>query len=143
MPTLVLRIQLLLLIASLAACWRSTPARVDGARSTPAEPAIEDRARPLTPSMLLETIEASYLGGLRRCYTARLKRDAGAGGKVVVTFTIDERGRLADGQATGVAKDIEACVERAMSRWAFPPPRNPDGTPTEATFRLALQLTAV
>nr|MDQ3368528.1 AgmX/PglI C-terminal domain-containing protein [Myxococcota bacterium] len=97
----------------------------------------------LGPAVLLETIETSYVGALRRCYTARLKRDRSARGRVIVTFTVDGRGRLSDGRARGAGKQIESCIERAMTRWEFPPARKADGSPTETTFRLALQLTAV
>ncbi len=90
----------------------------------------------LTPDVALATIETSYLGGMQRCYRARLKRDERAGGRVVVTFTVDETGRLAFRQARGIGRTLEDCVERAMSRWSFPPPA------VETTFRLAFRLSS-
>jgi len=131
-----------LALATLLAACGSTPAPHATGRA--AGPASTPRTRvALTPDVALETIEASYLGGLRRCYQARLKRDARARGRVVVTFTVDHRGRLSARDAKGAGRAIETCVERAMSRWSFPPARRADGRPTEATFRVALQLTSV
>lgn len=91
---------------------------------------------PLTPQVALETIEKRYVGGMQRCYRARLKRDARAGGRVVVTFTVDDRGHIADRSAKGVGRQVERCVLNAMARWTFPRPA------TETTFRLAFRLSS-
>lgn len=151
MPPIVFRIHSLLVIVPLAACWRSSPAPAGASVRSPSTEAatvvsanaIPDGRPPLTAAILVETIETSYLGALRRCYKARLKHDPAARGRVIVTFTVDGKGRLSDGRASGVGKQIESCVERAMTRWEFPPARDRDGAPIEATFRLALQLTSV
>jgi TonB family protein len=106
-----------------------TPTAKPIAAPRPTEP-------PLTPHAALAKIETNYLGGLRRCYRARLKRDTRAHGRIVVTFTVDEGGRLASKRARGVGRALEACVERAMARWSFVPPVE------ETTFRLAFQLSS-
>lgn len=137
----------LALALALAGCWRGSavtqPATAPHPAAAPevASPREPARREQLTPRRLLATIETSYMAGLRRCYKAQLKRDARAGGRVVVTFTVDTRGRLSSRDAKGVATKVERCVERAMQRWEFPPARDATGAPTEATFRLALRLT--
>jgi TonB family protein len=126
-----------MLLALTAGCHRQAAPSV-----APREPEREVKATVmprLTPHAALAKIETSYLGGLRRCYRARLKRDASTGGRVVVTFTVDEAGRLSSRRARGPGRgwrEIEACVERAMSRWSFAPPAE------ETTFRLAFQLSS-
>jgi hypothetical protein len=91
---------------------------------------------PLTPDVALQTIESTYIGGMQRCYRARLKRDSAARGRVVVTFTVDESGKLAYRRARGVGPKLEACVEAAMARWSFPRPAE------QTTFRLAFRLSS-
>ncbi|MBA3391421.1 MAG: AgmX/PglI C-terminal domain-containing protein [Deltaproteobacteria bacterium] len=157
----------LVVLALVSACWRSSPP-APSEPTAAATPTVADRSaalaskpggRPsspasagslqrgprarLTPHVALSTIETSYIGGLRRCYRAGLKHDASARGRVVVTFTVNHRGRLSSRRAQGVGRTIESCVERAMARWSFPPARKPDGSPGEATFRLALHLESV
>jgi hypothetical protein len=94
----------------------------------------------LTPDVALSRIQDAYRGGVQRCYHARLKREPRARGRMIVTFTVDETGRVASGNAKGVGralgKPIELCVERAMLRWSFPAPR------AETTFRVALALSS-
>ena len=115
----------------LAGCAKQAPAVV-----AQREPAPKPIAQRLTPDVALSRIESSYLGGMQRCYRARLKHDARARGKVVVTFTVDESGKLAYRKASGVGKRLEACVERAMMQWSFPAPAE------EMTFRLAFRLSS-
>ena len=94
----------------------------------------------LTPDVALARIQDAYRGGVQRCYNARLKREPRASGRVIVTFTVDESGRLAYRNAKGVGralgKPMELCVERAMLRWSFPAPA------AETTFRVALALSS-
>src|SRR5436190_22915135 len=58
----------------------------------------------LTPTTVLAKIERSYLGGMRQCYRARLKRDPRTRGRMVVTFTVDAAGRLSARRARGVGR---------------------------------------
>lgn len=124
----------LLILFGLTACWRQPAPRV--APHKPPPVAAKPVAPKLTPDVALSRIESSYLGGMQRCYQARLKRDAMARGRVVVTFTVDESGRVAYRDARGVGKSLEHCVERAMLRWSFPAPAE------EMTFRLAFRLSS-
>jgi outer membrane biosynthesis protein TonB len=107
------------------------------ASPAPVEPRAQRPATPrLTPDAALARIESVYRPGVQRCYQSRLKRDPAARGNVVVTFTVDEAGKLASAHAKGVHRSIEQCVERAMLRWSFPPPRE------EMTIRVALRLSS-
>ncbi len=125
---------LLLVCVALCACRRQ-PAPPVAPREV--KRASKPVAR-LTPDVALQTIEARYVGGMQRCYRARLKRDPNARGKVVVTFTVDDRGKLTyrDARARGVARSVERCVENAMLRWSFPAPAQ------ETSFRLAFRLSS-
>ena len=124
---------LLLLVLLACACRRQPSPPIAPREGKRAPKPIAQR---LTPDVALSRIEASYLGGMQRCYRARLKHDARAAGKVVVTFTVDESGKLAYRKARGVGKRLEACVERAMMQWSFPAPHE------ETTFRLAFRLSS-
>src|SRR5687767_15074908 len=100
---------LLLLVVALASCWRGPSATTavqdtDPSVATPAPNAGAVSAAavdPLTASLVLETITTSYLGGLRRCYASRLKHDQRAGGRVIVTLTIDRKGAVLGRRANG------------------------------------------
>ena len=118
-----------LLIVLLVACAPARSARVHAPREVAPAPR-------LTPDAALARIEAVYRPGVQRCYQSRLKRDPRARGNVVVTFTVSEGGTLASAHAKGVHRSIEQCVERAMLRWSFPPPRE------EMTIRVALRLSS-
>jgi TonB family protein len=111
------------LLLLLVAC--ASPARVAPAPVTPR----------LTPDAALARIESVYRPGVQRCYQSRLKRDPGARGNVVVTFTVDEAGKLASAHAKGVHRSIEQCVERAMQRWSFASARG--GLTIRVTLRLS------
>jgi hypothetical protein len=116
-------VRCLLISLALAACSRQS-------KPPPAKPA------PLTADVALQRIEGHYRGGMHACYRSALKRDANARGRIVVTFTVDDRGQLSFREAKGISPAIEACVERAMSKWTFPRP------PEATTFRLAFQLSS-
>ena len=122
----------LVIVVLLAACHHAAPV----AREVRAPEQAPRVTPPLTPDVALQTIQTSYLGSMQRCYRARLKRDAAARGRVVVTFTVDESGKLAYRQARGVGRSLEACVEQAMARWSFPKPSE------TVTFRLAFRLSS-
>ena len=125
--------RLALLVLVVAACGaREAPPPKAAVRARP----VRIVAPPLTPQLALETIEKRYVGGMQRCYRTRLKRDPQARGRVVVTFTVDDRGQVADRSAKGAGRQIERCVVNAMARWTFPRPR------TETTFRLAFRLSS-
>lgn len=132
-----MRSSLLVLLALAIGC-RATPSPAPSHGRAPAPASARSPARvrePLTPASALARIRSAYRPGVQRCYQSRLKRDPQARGRVVVTFTVDARGRIAYRRARGVHRTVERCVERAMSAWSFPPARG-----GAATFRIALAL---
>src|SRR5690349_10691930 len=88
----------------------------------------------LTPDVVLATIKRRYLGGVERCYRRHLKRDATARGRVVVSFTVDPKGRARDGEARGITEHVDSCIAAQVARWQFPRPAQ------EARFKLGLEL---
>ena len=94
----------------------------------------------LTVAMVLDKINGVYMPGLQRCYKKGLLDDAKLGGKIAVSFTVGERGGLDDGSARGVSTDVDACVGNFMKTWHFAIPRDKDGDPTDASFKLTLAL---
>jgi hypothetical protein len=94
----------------------------------------------LTVAMVLDKINDVYMPGLQRCYKKGLVDDAKLGGKVAVSFTVGERGQLEDGSARGVSTEVDACVGSFMQSWRFAIPRDKDGDPTDASFKLTLAL---
>lgn len=94
----------------------------------------------LTADTVLAAISSSYLTGIKRCYKERLKVDAEARGKVMLAFKVDEHGKTGEPAASGFEPGVDACITAQMPSWAFPIPKDQDGEPTEATFRVVLQL---
>ncbi len=74
------------------------------------------------------------LKSITRCYESELRKNPSLGGKVTVTFTIQERGNVTNAKAsentTGSAA-VADCVTRTISRFRFNP--GPDGG--SVTFR--------
>jgi len=94
----------------------------------------------LTPAMVLAKIQGAYMSGLTRCYQNGLKQSATLAGKVAISFTVNESGRVVDAHATGVGAGVDGCIANVMGAWTFPVPKE-DGDATEASFSVALQLT--
>jgi hypothetical protein len=94
----------------------------------------------LTPDIVLAKIQSAYMAGLKRCYKEYLKKDASARGKVTLELTVNETGRTVSGKANGFAGEVDSCITSQMASWRFPVPKDKDGEPTEASFRIALQL---
>ncbi len=94
----------------------------------------------LTPEMIVAKIQTDYMPGLMRCYKKGLLGDSQLGGKVAVTFTVAETGKLADPTAHGVASDVDSCIASQMATWRFPQPKDKDGDPTDLDFAMTLAL---
>lgn len=94
----------------------------------------------LTADVVLATIKGRYLPGVERCYHRHIKAHADASGRVLVSFTVDLKGRARDGSARGIASRVEDCITAQIARWQFPVPRSAAGAPTEASFALGLEL---
>ena len=79
--------------------------------------------------------------GIKRCYKNYLNKDASARGKVGLSLTVNQTGRTTQGSASGFpADEVNSCITGLMSGWTFPIPKDKDGDPTEASFRITLQL---
>ena len=94
----------------------------------------------LTVAAVLEKINTVYMSGLQRCYKKGLLGDAKLSGKVAMSFTVTERGSLEDFTSSGVTTEVDACISSLMAGWHFAIPRDKDGDPTDASFKLVLAL---
>jgi hypothetical protein len=94
----------------------------------------------LSAESVLAKIQAAYMSAIKRCYTAYLKKDASARGKVALAFTVNETGRTVQGKANGFAGEVDECIGGLMSTWRFPTPKDKDGDATSAQFAITLQL---
>ncbi len=93
----------------------------------------------LTPDAVLKRIMDVYMAGLKRCYKDHLKVDPAARGKVALSFTVNEKGRAVSNNASGFASEVDGCVEQRMGSWTFGIPKDGDGEPTDAQFKIQLQ----
>jgi outer membrane biosynthesis protein TonB len=94
----------------------------------------------LTVDMVLDKINNTYITGLQRCYRLDLVHDASLTGKIALAFTVDEKGATTEIDASGTTSTLDACVNKAMTSWRFPIPRDNTGSPTDAPFKLSLVL---
>jgi hypothetical protein len=125
----------LVCVAACATKQAPPPANAQRARVAAVQPAKPVRARAqLTPDVVLSTIRSRYIGGVERCYRRHLKRDASARGRVLVSFTVDPKGRARDGEARGITERVDGCIAAQVARWQFPRPAQ------EARFALGLEL---
>ncbi len=94
----------------------------------------------LTVAAVLDKIKGVYMTGLQRCYKKGLLDDSKLSGKVSMSFTVNERGAVEDGNARGVSSEVDSCISSLMTGWRFAIPRDKDGDATDASFKLALAL---
>ncbi len=100
-------------------------------------------AKNLSPQIVTRTIQRRFMNGLRSCHKLVLKTDPNAGGKVTLKFTVGESGRVVSASVNGFNGTVDNCIQKRMLRWRFSPkPKDSDGDPTDATFRISLQLQA-
>lgn len=125
-------------LVCVAACaTKQAPAPANSDQPRTAQVANVNRVRSreqLTPDVVLATIRSRYLGGVERCYRRHLKKDATARGRVLVSFTVDPKGRAKDGEARGITERVDDCIAAQVARWQFPRPAQ------EARFALGLEL---
>jgi outer membrane biosynthesis protein TonB len=123
-------------LVCVAACaTKQAPPPADARQQAAEQQATRVRPREqLTPDVVLATIRSRYLGGVQRCYRRHLKQDASARGRVLVSFTVDPKGRARDGEARGITERVDDCIEAQVARWQFPKPAR------EARFALGLEL---
>ncbi len=121
---------------------RERPTRLDLVPDPPRGPR-QPPDHDLTIEAVLEKIRTAYMSGLQRCYQKGLVHDQALGGKVRVSFTVNERGQVVEPEASGLSPEVDACISGYMSSWRFGIPRDREREPTEATFALSLVLRAL
>lgn len=94
----------------------------------------------LRPQDVLRRIQQVYMNGLKRCHRDLLKRDPRAGGTVTLRFTVGETGRVVRVKAAGFNADVDRCIEQRAQAWRFGVPKDEDGEPTMADFKISLVL---
>ena len=113
--------------------------QISGRISVSSKPTSDDDSS-LTPDMIMSKIQSAYMSGLQRCYKDYLKKDPSARGKIQVSFTVNASGHATSNKASGLAPEVEECVQSRMAGWSFAVPKDSDGKPTTAGFSLGLQL---
>ena len=96
----------------------------------------------LRPDSVMRKIKRAYMSGLKRCHKDLLKRDPSAGGRVSLKFIVGQSGRITRVKANGFDGGVDKCIERRAKSWRFGIPKDEDGDPTDATFRISLVLQA-
>lgn len=96
----------------------------------------------LRPDSVLRKIKTAYMSGLKRCHKELLKRDPSAGGRVSLKFMVGQSGRITRVKASGFDGGVDKCIEARAKSWRFGVPKDEDGDPTDATFRISLVLQA-
>ncbi|MBA2539041.1 MAG: hypothetical protein H0V17_05350, partial [Deltaproteobacteria bacterium] len=96
---------------------------------------------PLSINLVLGRIQGAYMAGLQRCYVKHgLSTDASMVAKVTISFVVDPTGRATENQAKGANADVDSCIREQMAGWTFQVPKDGDGDPTDAPFKLQLAL---
>lgn len=94
----------------------------------------------LRPEDVLRRIQQIYMDGLKRCHRELLKRDPTAGGTVTLRFAVGETGRVVRVKAAGFDDGVDRCIEQRAEAWRFGVPKDEDGEPTSAEFKISLVL---
>lgn len=94
----------------------------------------------LRPEDVLRRIQQIYMDGLKRCHRELLKRDPAAGGTVTLRFAVGETGRVVRVKASGFDEGVDRCIEQRAEAWRFGVPKDEDGEPTSAEFKISLVL---
>ena len=96
---------------------------------------------PLSINLVLGRIQNAYMAGLSRCYVKHgLSVDSSLVAKVTISFVVDETGAATQPQARGANAEVDQCIRDQMTGWRFSVPKDEDGDPTEAPFKLQLAL---
>lgn len=98
-----------------------------------------DQSSSLTAADVLDKIQGAYLAGLQRCYRLGLAQDASLAGRVMISFTVTDGGRVSDADASGMSSEVDACITNQMSSWRFPIPKQ-NGEAIDASFSVSLAL---
>lgn len=124
----------------LAACGGSDPAPRQPAPATAPDAGTPQATPGLDGTTVTDEIRRTYLGGLKRCYKNSLKVDPTIAGKVQIDFEVSETGQGNAIEVTAPVPDLETCVASQVDTWTFAVPKDDDGDPTSAQFRITLDL---
>jgi hypothetical protein len=119
-------------------------------KSTKAEKAIKRQSVAVAPASpapavargleiddVLAKVNGVYMTGLQWCYRKSLAVDPIMSGRVDLQFKVAADGRVISAlQGDG----IERCLSTLMSSWRFGVALDDSGTPTDASFKIALVL---
>lgn len=84
-------------------------------------------------------VQRTYLGGIKSCYRAALKKRPDLEGKLAIGFTVDKRGVPTQLQ-TGFDKTLDPCVLKAAKGWRFAVPKDAANATVDATFTIEFTL---
>jgi outer membrane biosynthesis protein TonB len=115
------------------------PERVPSGRITTTEKQAFDESS-LTADAVLAKIMQAYMAGLKRCHKDLLKTDPTARGKVTLSFTVGESGRVSKANVAGFNDSLDSCIQARVESWRFAEPKDKDGEKTTADFKITLQL---
>ncbi len=105
--------------------------------SLAAAPEATPVARGLEIDDVLAKVNGVYMTGLQWCYRKSLAVDPMVSGRVDLQFKVAADGRVISAlQGDG----IERCLSTLMSSWRFGVALDDRGTPTDASFKIALVL---
>jgi TonB family protein len=96
----------------------------------------------LDPEKVAELVRSRHLAGIARCHKQLLKKDPTVQGRVTLGFTIGPAGTVTRASVAGFHPDVDRCIHELVLTWRFHPPRDEDGAPASADFRLPLNLVA-
>lgn len=95
--------------------------------------AVEEVDGNLDPKQITAAIK-SRLPGIKQCYEQALKRNPKLAGKIVITFVIDENGRVAEARVDSDSLgdgQVASCIAGLVKRVRFP---KPDSGTVQASF---------
>jgi outer membrane biosynthesis protein TonB len=94
----------------------------------------------LDPEEVARRIRSRYLDGIKRCHGRALKRNPEAQGRVNIAFTVGPSGRVTDSSVDGFDPEVDSCIQALTRGWLFGIPKDDNGKPSSASFRIPLVL---
>lgn len=107
-------------------------------RVTLADKQLDDGV--LDPDAVSRRLVATYMTSIKRCYAAFLKKDPSARGKLLVSFTVSETGRVKNASVHGFSDEVDRCVQGWIASWRFAIPKDRANEPTTADVAFTFQL---
>jgi hypothetical protein len=92
----------------------------------------------LSVDMINAKVNSVYMTGLKRCYNERLKRSPNARGRMVLRFSVTDRGHMDRVETHGFDTDLDECVRGAAQHWTFAIPKDKTDKAVQASFAFDL-----